>query len=340
MAGRTGKNKVDTDNSIQLAEIMECISDGFLALDREWHIIYVNELAASQVKSTPKDIIGHNFWKRFTRIKGTELESKYRKAMTEKQPLDFEIKGLMTETWYHFRIYPSDYGILVYFQDITERKKAQEAIKQSEEQLKRSQEIAHLGSWELDIIDNRLTWSDEVYRIFGLKPREFGSSYEAFVEAVHPDDRAAVDRAYSGSVREGRDTYEIEHRIVRKSTGEIRYVHEKCQNFRDEKGKIIRSIGMVHDITERRKAEEALFQAKQELERKVEERTAELKHSYSKLQQSEEKYRYILETAGEGIITISPEGVINFVNTRTTEMFEKMKPWVSHSSELIDWLLG
>lgn len=142
--------------------------------------------------------------------------------------------------------------------DITERKEAEEALRRSEELLKQSQEIAHLGSWELDLVNNHLSWSDEVYQLFGLVPREFGATYEAFLEAVHPADRVAVDAAYSGSVKEGRDGYEIEHRIIRKSTGEIRYVYEKCQHIRDASGNIIRSVGMVHDVTERRRIEDAL----------------------------------------------------------------------------------
>lgn len=142
--------------------------------------------------------------------------------------------------------------------EIAERKQVEEALRKSEKRLKRAQEIAHLGSWELDLLSNRLTWSDEVYRIFGLKPQEFSATYEAFLEAVHPDDRQAVDAAYSGSLREGRDTYEIEHRVVRKADGEVRIVHEKCEHIRDEKGRIVRSVGMVHDITERKQAEERL----------------------------------------------------------------------------------
>ena len=150
--------------------------------------------------------------------------------------------------------------------DITERKQAEEALRENESRLNRAQEIAHLGSWELDLVNNRLAWSDEVYRIFGLQPQEFGATYEAFLEAVHPDDRAAVDAAYSDSVREGRDTYEIEHRVVRKSTGETRIVHERCEHIRDASGRIIRSIGMVHDITERKRTEEALRRAHEELQ--------------------------------------------------------------------------
>jgi PAS domain S-box-containing protein len=152
-------------------------------------------------------------------------------------------------------------------EDVTKRKQAQQALQENEKRLNRSQEISHLGSWELDLVRNKLTWSDEVYRIFGLKPQEFGATYEAFLDSVHIDDRAAVDNAYSSSLREGRDKYEIEHRVVRKHTGETRIVYEKCEHIRDESGKIIRSVGMVHDITEAKKVEQELWQAKKDWER-------------------------------------------------------------------------
>jgi PAS domain S-box-containing protein len=142
---------------------------------------------------------------------------------------------------------------------------AEEALRESEAGLKRAQEISHLGNWELNIPDNRLLWSDEVYRIFGLAPQEFNATYEAFLEAVHPDDRAAVDAAYSGSIHDGKNTYEIEHRVVRKGSGEIRVVHEKCEHFRDADGKIVRSVGMVQDVTERKKIEEDLRLRTEEL---------------------------------------------------------------------------
>jgi PAS domain S-box-containing protein len=139
---------------------------------------------------------------------------------------------------------------------LAERDGLMNSLSESELRLSRAQEIAHLGSWELDLVKNELTWSDEVYRIFGLRPQEFGATYEAFLERVHPDDRAGVDEAYSGSVQEGKDSYEIEHRVVRKDTGEARWVLEKCQHIRDKTGRITRSLGMVLDITERKQAEE------------------------------------------------------------------------------------
>jgi PAS domain S-box-containing protein len=201
-------------------------------------------------------------------------------------------------------------------QEIDAHKKDEEALRQSEERLKRSQEIAHLGSWELDLTKNSLTWSDEVYRIFGLEPQEFGATYEAFLDAVHPDDREVVDDAFSGSVKEGRDSYEIEHRIIREKTGEVRYVYEKCQHVRNASGQIIRSIGMVHDITERKEIEEALQKSYDVLETRVQERTAEL---------SIERQRFndVLNMLPAYVVLLTPDYHVPFANRFFEERFGK-----------------
>lgn len=144
-----------------------------------------------------------------------------------------------------------------------EIRRATDALRKSETVLRRAQEIARVGSWELEVDQNQLVWSDETYRIFGVDPQTFRPSYDAFLELVHPDDRARLDAAYTASVREGRDSYESEHRIVRKS--EVRYVVEKCVHERNPEGKIVRSFGMVHDVTEQKLAELALKRQNEEL---------------------------------------------------------------------------
>lgn len=174
-------------------------------------------------------------------------------------------------------------GAVITVADVTALRRTEEALRRSEAVLKRAQEIAHLGSWELDLRKNELIWSDEVYRIFGLQPQAFPGTYEAFLDHVHPDDREAVDEAYRGSIREGRDLYEIEHRVVRAGTGEVRFVHERGEHARDADGQIIRSIGMVHDITERKQAEEELHRYRSHLEELVEQRTDQLQQNQRRL---------------------------------------------------------
>jgi PAS domain S-box-containing protein len=150
--------------------------------------------------------------------------------------------------------------------DITERKATEEALRQIQANLHETKHMAKVGSWQFDIENNRLTWSDETYRIFGFKPQAFDATYEAFLDAVHPDDRALVSDAYSSSIRNGQKGYEVEHRIIRKETGEVRYVLEKCRHERDASGTAVRSIGMVQDITERKVSEVALLAATQSAE--------------------------------------------------------------------------
>ncbi|HLN74674.1 MAG TPA: PAS domain S-box protein, partial [Prolixibacteraceae bacterium] len=168
---------------------------------------------------------------------------------------------------------------------ITQQQMVEETLREKEELLSKAQEIAHLGSWSLDLTTGQLTWSDEIYRIFGLKVQEFSATYEGFLQAVHPDDREAVNSSYSDSIQEGLDNYEIEHRIVLRHTGEIRHVYEKCQHQRDDSGKIVRSVGMVQDITERKVKEEAL--------RKLNQTLAALSKSSKIMSQSKDETEYL-----------------------------------------------
>jgi PAS domain S-box-containing protein len=196
--------------------------------------------------------------------------------------------------------------ILSMLHDISDRKAAEESLKQSEEALKKAQEIAHIGSWSLDLEKNQLTWSDEMYRIFGVPPLEFPATYEGFLDSVHPEDLDKVNTAYTNSILEGKETYEIDHRIIRKNSGEIRHILEKCEHVRDASGKIIGSVGMSHDITEQKQAEEALKQLNEVLEERILERTEELLDLNETLKITEEKYRTVADFTTNWEFWISP----------------------------------
>lgn len=251
------------------------------------------------------------------------IETYGRVALTG-SPAHYMNQNASLNKWYETYCYsPKQDLFAVLFFDITERKQIEDALRESEKRLNRAQEIAHLGSWELDVINDRLSWSDEVYRIFGLQPQEFRANYEAFLEYVHPEDRALVDAAYSGSIREGWDSYEIDHRVIKRSTGEVRVVHEKCEHFRDDSGRIVRSAGMVHDITERKQAEEALRAARDELELRVRERTKELLDEIAEREQVERQLRIrttAMEAAANGIVIADSHGNILWINPALSQM--------------------
>ncbi|MBI4716111.1 MAG: EAL domain-containing protein [Nitrospirae bacterium] len=139
---------------------------------------------------------------------------------------------------------------------VSEHREMAEALRLSEAGLAAAQRISHLGNWDWDIRTDALRWSDEIYRIFGLSPREFGATYEAFLHSVHPDDRESVVRAVNEALHE-RKPYGIDHRVVRPD-GTERIVHEQAEVTYDAEGKPVRMIGTVQDITDFRRTEERL----------------------------------------------------------------------------------
>jgi len=158
--------------------------------------------------------------------------------------------------------------------DVTERSHNQQKLQDNEIRLNEAQRIAKVGSWELNLRRNTLVWSNEIFNIFDIDKSKFEASYEAFLNAIHPDDRDMVNKAYNDSLV-NRLPYEITHRLIM-SDGSIKYVRETCESFFDDDGKAIRSVGTVQDITALHMAEEELRKHRDQLEETVLQRTSDL----------------------------------------------------------------
>ena len=177
--------------------------------------------------------------------------------------------------------------------DITERKKAEEELKKSKKFLVKAQAIAHIGSWEWDVVKNESFCSDELYRIHGLLPQQYNITFERFIEHVHPDDRKFVEKSVNAALYEG-ISYNIEFRIIHPN-GLERIIRSEAEVVYSKNGKPLKMIGIEQDITERKKAEEAL-------------------------EKSEQHYHSIFDNAMDGIGLCTPEGKLVTPNNAFAEI--------------------
>ncbi len=183
--------------------------------------------------------------------------------------------------------------LLVVAEDITERKRAEEALRESEASLAEAQRMSHVGSWDWDVEKNQAFCSNEYYRIFGVPLGQSDWSFDKFLNCVHPEDRQRVKKAH-GAALAGEKPYNTEYRIIRPD-GSERIISAQGEVSVDEAGQPTRMVGTVHDITEHRRAEEAL-------------------------RQSEAEYRSLIQGAAYGIYRSTAEGKFLDVNPALVAM--------------------
>ena len=171
--------------------------------------------------------------------------------------------------------------------DVTERKHAEETLRESEERLRLSLEAGRMGAWDWDVKSNAVFWSHEIFSILGLDPSKVEPSYRNWVERVHPADRPLVEDDVNEAVRERRD-YQHEYRIIWPD-GTLRWVHDYGKPVYADSGECIAMRGLVVDITESKQAEQ-------------------------ELRASEQRYRDVVETQTELICRYRPDTTLTFVN--------------------------
>ncbi len=155
-------------------------------------------------------------------------------------------------------------GIIGVSADITERKRAEQALVENEYKLKEAERTANLGYYDIDTASGKTTWSEETYRIFGLKPGEYDPNVSNYNQYLHQDDTQKVFDLYDECIKEGKP-FDLTYRIVRPN-GEIRHVHSKSTFIADEQNNPTRLFGTIQDVTARKQAEEKLDSAREFLQ--------------------------------------------------------------------------
>ncbi len=158
-------------------QVFERITDAYVALDRDWRYTYLNAKACELLGRRAKDLVGRHIWTEFPEGVDQPFRRAYEQAMAEQRPLQIEAYYPPYERWFENRIYPSADGLTIYFLDITERKRAEQELLQQQRMLTQAQQVARIGSWEWDIAANRVTWSAELYRIYGVAPGQHAATF-------------------------------------------------------------------------------------------------------------------------------------------------------------------
>jgi PAS domain S-box-containing protein len=250
-----------------LAEVLESISDAFFALDRRWRFTYLNGAAERLLQRTRGELLGRNLWEEFPQAVGSSFEKEYRRAAAERVTVEFEEHYAPLQTWFAVRAYPTATGLSVYFQNVTERRRTEEALRESEERHRLVSELTSDCNYVLRVAEDGTSHlelaTDGLALVTGYTLDEVNAC-GGWPILIHPEDKDNA-RRFHDQVRSGKDTASV-LRIVTKA-GATRWVRNLNKPVWDAAGRrVVRIIGASQDITDRMEAEAELRDSRQRLQ--------------------------------------------------------------------------
>ncbi len=295
--------------------LLKNVLDIVAILDADGTLRYVSPAIETMLGYRPEEVTGTAV---FHYVHPEDLE-KALEALAETlvrtgvlPPLEFRARRA-DGSWRHVEVVrnnrlddPDVGGVVINVRDITQRKVAEEALRQSERSLANAQRLAHIGNFEYSVEEDEALWSDEMYRIFGYVPQRFVPTYKIFLRSVHPDDK----RLIRGSVRKAlyeEEQGSVDYRIVRPD-GQVRMVQSHYEVVRRAPDRAVKLVGTVHDITEREEAEK-------------------------RRREAEERYRVLVETVPAVTYTDRANGTYPNIAIYTSPQIEAL---VGYSVE--EWL--
>ncbi len=251
------------NNEQNLRALTENAKDGIL-VNLDGRHVYVNHRMAEMLGYAPEELLGTALpnlvhpdeWPKVEeryrrRLAGESVTSQYETVFIAKNGVRVPVEVNAARTEWHGRT-----AVLVVARNIGERKRIEETLRESSAMLATAQEMAHMGCWSFDIADDKVVWSDELYRLFGYEPGSRTPSYEMYVSHIHPDDRPRVVAAIAEARTHG-GPFTYSYRL-RRADGEVRIVESHGQTFANERGEVTRLFGVTQDVTERMQVEERI----------------------------------------------------------------------------------
>ncbi|MBI3903338.1 MAG: PAS domain S-box protein [Nitrosomonadales bacterium] len=231
-------------------------------------------------------------------------------------------------------------GAVVAFSDITERKRAENAIKEKEERLTLATVKNGVGVWDWNLVTQEMIWDDSMYMLYHIRREDFIGTEEAWRASLHPDDLTRGDQEVADAIAD-KKPFETEFRVIWPS-GEIRYIKAVAKVFRDEQGKPLRMLGINMDVTERSKAEEEVRKLNRDLEQRVVERTAQLETANKELEAFSYSVSHDLRTplrAIDGFSRIVLDEYQNKLDDEGKRLLNVVRDNTNRMSQLIDDIL-
>ena len=281
---KSAEKKPRKPSDLQFTNIIEKISEGFASLDAQMNYLYVNQRGSELLERKPEELIGKNYWEVYPQDRDTALGKAFLQALETQTPIELENYFAPRQRWFEQRIYPSESGLSIFFTDITQRKQAEDALHDKDEQLRRVTEVTPILLSECSrdlryLFVNRATAdflgfpSEEIVgkpirQILGDKTFESISPY--------------IERALNGE----RVEYELE--IPYPAAGR-RFMHVVYVPKTDEAGNVTGWLASITDMTERKQAEDRVSQA-------------------------EERFRILSNTVPSMVWSTAPDGTIQHVN--------------------------
>ncbi|WP_375503998.1 GAF domain-containing protein [uncultured Nostoc sp.] len=242
---------------IRIANLLESITDAFFALDKKWRFTYINGQAELLLQKTQNELLGQSIWEVFPELIDTTFHREYHRAMLEQVSVEFEEFYQPLNCWLQVHAYPAKDGLSVYFQDITERRRTAEALRESEERWQLALNGNNDGIWDWNLKTNEVFFSNRWKEMLGYKDHEVSNAWDEWTKLIHPDEQDWVLQAFQDHFAKKTPFYVCEYR-VQCQDGSYKWILDRGQALWDASGDIVRMVGSYTDITDRKQADEEL----------------------------------------------------------------------------------
>lgn len=259
VVNKNNKKRIYSLENTIVSNILESITDGFISFDSQWKVIYINKKAGKTIGKKPDEIIGKIFWDVFPNYKNTEFGRLYLQSMKDKKMRFEEAYFEPLGAWFSVRMYPSKFGLSLYFQDITDRKKLEEEVQKKENKFQELADTVPVMIW-ITNAKGHCTYLNKQWYDYTGQNEQTGLKF-GWLDAVHPDDKGNSSKQFRKAIRK-KESFSLEYRLRRKD-GTYQWFFDKGTPKFGQDGTFEGFIGSVTNIHDRKLAEVAIAKSKQ-----------------------------------------------------------------------------